>query len=67
LLFLPPYSPDFNPIEESFSAVKAYLRRHGSRFLRGLHLEFEIFRAFATAVTPEKARAWFRDSGYLVW
>jgi len=28
LEFLPPYSPDLNPIEEAFSAIKQYLRRH---------------------------------------
>ena len=28
LLFLPPYSPDLNPIEEAFSYVKGYLRKH---------------------------------------
>ena len=31
LLFLPPYSPDFSPIEEAFSKVKAILRRIGAR------------------------------------
>jgi transposase len=28
LKFLPPYSPDFNPIKESFSVLKAFIRRH---------------------------------------
>lgn len=28
LVYLPPYSPDFNPIEEGFSAIKAWIRRH---------------------------------------
>src|SRR5260370_15421724 len=31
LLFLPPYSPDFSPIEEAFSKLKAFLRRMGAR------------------------------------
>ena len=31
LLFLPPYSPDFSPIEEAFSKVKGILRRVGAR------------------------------------
>ncbi|KJA17558.1 hypothetical protein HYPSUDRAFT_146386, partial [Hypholoma sublateritium FD-334 SS-4] len=29
VLFLPPYSPDYNPIELAFSSIKAYVRRHG--------------------------------------
>ncbi|KAF8574167.1 hypothetical protein K439DRAFT_1373174, partial [Ramaria rubella] len=32
LYYLPPYLPDFNPIEEAFSFIKAYLRRHASTF-----------------------------------
>jgi transposase len=31
LLYLPPYSPDLNPIEEAFSKIKALLRRAGAR------------------------------------
>ncbi len=34
LLFLPPYSPDLNPIEEAFSKVKGLLRRAGARRTR---------------------------------
>ena len=36
LLFLPPYSPDLNPIEEAFSKMKALLRRAGARMHEGL-------------------------------
>ena len=32
LIFLPHYSPDFNPIEEAFPAIKAFLRRHEAYF-----------------------------------
>jgi transposase len=28
LVFLPPYSPDYNPIEQAFSSIKSYLHRH---------------------------------------
>lgn len=31
VFFLPPYSPDYNPIEEMFSYVKTYLRRHDTQ------------------------------------
>ena len=36
LRFLPPYSPDFNPIEKAFSRLKAMLRKAGERTVRGL-------------------------------
>ena len=36
LRFLPPYSPDFNPIEKAFSRLKAMLRKAGERAVRGL-------------------------------
>lgn len=36
LLFLPPYSPDFNPIEKAFSRLKAMLRKIGERTVSGL-------------------------------
>ena len=35
-MFLPPYSPDFSPIEEAFSKVKGILRRVGARTREGL-------------------------------
>ena len=36
LLFLPPYSPDFNPIEKAFARLKAMLRKAGERTVSGL-------------------------------
>ncbi len=36
LLFLPPYSPDFNRIEQAFSKLKAHLRRAAERTIPGL-------------------------------
>jgi transposase len=39
LLFLPSYSPDFSPIEEAFSKLKAFLRRLGARTPEALHAE----------------------------
>jgi len=65
LVFLPPYSPDFSPIEESFSCVKAHLRRYYHRFANSRFPEQELVNACFEAVTPEKARGWFQDCGYL--
>ena len=36
LLFLPPYSPDFNPIKQAFSKLKAHLRKAAERTVHGL-------------------------------
>jgi transposase len=61
LVFLPSYSPDFNPIEEAFSKVKALVRKEGARVREAL-LE-AIGRALA-AVTIEDAAGWFAHTGY---
>ena len=61
LLCLPPYSPDFNPIEHAFSKVKQFLRRAAARTdeaLRGA-----TWSAFA-AITPTDIAGWFAHCGY---
>ena len=62
LLFLPAYSPDFSPIEETFSKIKAYLRRVGARTREAL--EEAIVQALET-VTSQDAHGWFAHCGYL--
>ncbi|KAI3614936.1 tc1-mariner class transposase [Moniliophthora roreri] len=64
LMYLPLYSPDFNPIEESFSCVKGFLRRNWTTFQESEHPEQELIEACRIAITPEKARGWIRHSGY---
>ena len=61
LVFLPPYSPDFNPIEEAFSKLKAQLRRAGARTREALLAA--IAQALGT-VTAADARGWFTHAGY---
>jgi len=61
LLFLPPYSPDLNPIEEAFSKIKALLRRAEARS-RGA-LVGAIGRALS-ADTARDARGFFEHCGY---
>ena len=61
LLFLPAYSPDFSPIEEAFSKLKALLRRAGARTRQALQ------EAIATAldlITATDALGWFTHCGY---
>jgi transposase len=61
LLYLPPYSPDFNPIEQAWSKLKQLLRGARARVLD--QLEPAIARAIA-AITPQNAQAFFRHCGY---
>lgn len=63
--FLPPYSPDFNPIEESFSTLKAWVKRNVA-----LAANFTSFGAFMVFAVEEgggrSARAQFKHCGYAV-
>jgi len=61
LLFLPPYSPDFTPIEQAFSKIKAILRRIGARTREAL---WEAMQVAVEAITSEDALAWFAHAGY---
>jgi transposase len=61
LLFLPPYSPDFTPIEQAFSKIKAVLRRIGARTKEAL---WEAMRMAVEAITQQDAAAWFAHAGY---
>ena len=61
LLPLPPYSPDFNPIEQCWSKVKEFLRAAEARTADAL--EQAIANAFAT-VNDSDARGWFQHCGY---
>ncbi len=61
LVFLPSYSPDFNPIEEAFSKVKGLLRKAKARSFEAL---VQATGAALSAVTKEDARGFFAHCGY---
>jgi transposase len=61
LIYLPPYSPDLNPIERCWSKIKTALRAAKARTREAL--EVAISQALAT-VTESDARAWFKHCGY---
>lgn len=63
LWLLPSYSPDFNPIEQAFSKVKAILRKAKARTLE---LQFEATHHALSAVTREDARGYFEHCGHTV-
>ncbi len=70
LEFLPPYSPDLNPIEEAFSAIKLYLRRHRvfveNEFMaEPCHRATDLLLHAVFTVTEQQSQGWFRHSGYI--
>lgn len=66
LIYLPPYSPDLNPIEEMFSSFKAYIRRHGARLreivrTKDHHRIVGFFlEALNEVARPDNIAGWFR-------
>jgi hypothetical protein len=58
------HSPDFNPIEEALSAIKAWLRRNQHRYASVEDMPWLIHLAVA-CISVDDALAWFRDCGYL--
>ena len=61
LMFLPPYSPDFNPIEKAFSKLKALLRKAAERTVEGL---WNAIGRFVGAFTPQECANLFAAAGY---
>jgi transposase len=61
LLYLPPYSPDFNPIENAFAKLKALLRRAAERSIHGL---WSAIGAAISAFTPQECANYFAAAGY---
>jgi transposase len=62
LLYLPPYSPDFSPIEETFSKVKGLLSNAQARSREAL---VEAMAKALNALTARDARRFFEHCGYL--
>ena len=62
LLYLPPYSPDFNPIEKFFSKLKARLRKAAKRSIDAL---WEEIGDLLNTVTPGECSNLFTSCGYV--
>jgi transposase len=60
LIFLPPYLPNLNPIEQAFSSIKGYLQRYWQ------DQSFAVIDHACQNINPEKAWGFFRASGYVV-
>jgi transposase len=61
LRFLPPYSPDFNPIKKAFSRLKAMLRKAGERTVRGL---WDLIGRLVDILQPDECANYFKSCGY---
>lgn len=63
--YLPPYLPDFNPIEEAFSKIKAFIRRNNDIFAAsiGAGLIYDMKIAMEI-ITPWDAQGYFMHAGY---
>lgn len=59
---LPPYSPDFNPIENSISKIKQSLRKAQARTVRKL---YHALRQALATITPDDIVEWFVHCGYV--
>ena len=60
--FLPPYSPDYNPIEAAWGLIKKRIRTHGPRTAGALR---RVARAARHVVRLHHCRQWFRHAGYV--
>ena len=61
LIFLPPYSPDFNPIENAFARLKALLRRDAERTVDSL---WDAIARIIDLFTPHECANYFTAAGY---
>ena len=62
LLFLPPYSPDFNPIELAFAKLKARLRKAAERTVDGL---WNAIGQISQSFSPPECKNYFNATGYI--
>ncbi len=61
LIYLPPYSPDFNPIEMAFSKLKARLRKAAARTIPEL---WEVIAECIDKFSPDECKNYFAAAGY---
>jgi transposase len=61
LVYLPPYSPDLNPIEQAFSKLKAHLRKAAERSVPAL---WDRIGTILDSFTPDECANFFRHAGY---
>lgn len=62
LHFLPPYSPDFNPIEEAFSKVKTVMKGMENEMQALEDIDMIIYAAFSS-ISPDDCKGWIKQTG----
>ena len=62
VVFLPPYSPDFTPIEQMFSKIKNFVREHETVFEAATN---KVLSATFDSVTEQDCFGWYKDCGYV--
>jgi transposase len=63
IIYLPPYSPDLNPIEPGFAKLKAILRKLGERTIDGL---WQAIGRTVDLYSPQQCRNFFKNAGYAI-
>lgn len=69
LLYLPPYSPDLNPIEEFFAELKAFTKKQWHKYEDNPHQDFKLFLEWCVSIVGGKkqsARGHFRHAGWSI-
>ena len=61
LFFLPPYSPDLNPIEQLFAKLKHFMRRAARRSVEAVH---NAIAATLSEITPKECQNYIENAGY---
>ncbi len=71
VMYLPPYSPDYNPIELAFSAIKAFVKRHGvlgrqdvNQAIDDTYVYVHLFDA-AYSISCADANSFYHHCGYI--
>jgi hypothetical protein len=69
LLYLPPYSPDLNPIEEFFAELKAFIKKHWKVYEENPGQDFAVFVEWCTDMVggmETSAKGHFRHAGWTI-
>jgi DDE superfamily endonuclease len=64
LMYLPPYLPDYNPIEQSFSSLKGWLQRN---YIPDINKDVPLtfLHLACDSITAKKAQGWYQGAGYM--